>query len=51
MKLLIPCAAGVEGTVKRQLIKLGYGDRPAVNGRISLEGGWEDVARLNVSAC
>ncbi len=48
MKLLIPCAAGVEGTVKRQLIKLGYGDRPAVNGRISLEGGWEDVARLNV---
>lgn len=48
MNLLIPCAAGVEGTVKRQLIKLGYGDRPAVNGRISLEGGWEDVARLNV---
>lgn len=48
MKLLIPCAAGLEATVKRQLKKLGYGECPAYNGRIFLEGGWEDVARLNV---
>lgn len=48
MKLLIPAAAGVEATVKRQLIKLGYGECPAVNGRISLNGDWRDVARLNV---
>lgn len=48
MKLFIPCASGVEATVKRQLEKLGYGNCPAFNGRISAEGGWEDVARLNV---
>lgn len=48
MKLLIPAAAGVEAAVKRQLVKLGYGDCPALNGRISLEGDWRDVARLNV---
>ena len=49
MKLLIPAAAGVEASVKRQLVTLGYGDCPANNGRISLHGDWEDVARLNVS--
>ncbi len=48
MKLLVPAATGLEASVKRQLKNLGYGDRPAVNGRISLEGDWEDVARLNV---
>lgn len=45
---MIPCASGVEASVKRQLVRLGYGDCPAVNGRISLTGGWEDIARLNV---
>lgn len=48
MRLSVPVSTGVEASVKRQLVKLGYGDCPAVNGRISLEGGWEDVARLNV---
>lgn len=48
MKLLIPCATGLEATVKRQLNQLGYGNCPALNGRISLEGEWKDVARLNV---
>ncbi len=48
MKLLIPCATGLEASVKRQLRQLGYGDCPAINGRISLEGDWRDVARLNV---
>ena len=48
MKLLIPCASGLEASVKRQLKELGYGDCPAINGRISLDGSWEDVARLNV---
>lgn len=46
--LQIPVAAGVEAAVKRQLYKLGYGDCPAENGRISLWGDWADVARLNV---
>lgn len=48
MKLLIPAATGVEAPVKRQLYKLGYGDCPAINGRICVEGDWKDVARLNV---
>ncbi len=48
MKLLIPCASGLEASVKRQLKELGYGDCPAIEGRISLTGDWEDVARLNV---
>ncbi len=48
MDLLIPVAAGVEASVKRQLNTLGYGDCPAINGRISLAGSFFDVARLNV---
>lgn len=48
MRLYVPVAAGLEAVVKRQLGKLGYGKASAENGRISLEGTWEDVARLNV---
>ena len=48
MELLIPVAAGLEQTVKRQLNSLGYSKCPAENGRISVEGDWQDVARLNV---
>lgn len=48
MKLLIPVAAGLEQTVKRQLNKLGYDKCPANGGRIAVEGDWSDVARLNV---
>lgn len=48
MNLLIPCAAGLEASVKRQLNALGYGDCPAINGRIALSGDFSDVARLNV---
>ena len=49
MTLLIPCATGVEAVVKRQLYMLGYGDCPALNGRIVVENcTWKDVARLNV---
>ena len=48
MELLIPVAAGLEQTVKRQLNRLGYEKCPADNGRITVEGDWSDVARLNV---
>ena len=48
MKLLIPAAAGTEAPLKRELIRLGYGDRPAERGRVSLTGEFSDVARLNV---
>ena len=51
MQLLIPVAAGLESTVKRQLQKLGYSDCPAENGRLYIQKDcdWFDVARLNVS--
>ncbi len=49
MTILIPCATGVEAVVKRQLYMLGYGDCPAISGRIVVENcTWRDVARLNV---
>lgn len=48
MKLSIPAASGVEASIKRELRALGYGDCPAVQGRLILEGDWEDIARLNV---
>ncbi|MBQ4268913.1 MAG: class I SAM-dependent RNA methyltransferase [Clostridia bacterium] len=48
MDILIPVASGLEQTVKRQLLKLGYEKAPAENGRVSLCGDWQDVARLNV---
>lgn len=48
MELLIPVASGLEQITKRQLFSLGYKKAPAENGRIAIEGTWEDVARLNV---
>ena len=48
MKLLIPVAAGLEGSVQRQLKYLGYRALPAENGRIAVEGNVFDAARLNV---
>ncbi len=48
MKLLIPVAAGLEQITKRQLFALGYEKAPADNGRIAVEGDWQDVARLNL---
>lgn len=48
MKLLIPVASGLEQITKRQLFSLGYEKAPAENGRLELEGEWQDIARLNV---
>ncbi len=48
MKLLIPVAAGLEQVTKRQLFAPGYEKAPADNGRITVDGTWQDVARLNV---
>lgn len=44
----IPVASGLEQTTKRQLFSLGYEKAPADNGRIAIEGDWQDIARLNV---
>ena len=48
MKLLIPVASGLEQTTKRQLFTLGFEKAPADNGRLEIEGDWQDIARLNV---
>lgn len=50
MRLLIPVAAGMEGSVRRQLRFLGFAQKPQSNenGRIEVEGDIFDVARLNV---
>ncbi len=48
MKLLIPVASGLEQITKRQLFSLGFEKAPAENGRIEIEGSWQDVAMLNV---
>ena len=48
MKLLIPVASGLEQTTKRQLLSLGFDKAPADNGRLELDGDWQDIARLNV---
>ena len=48
MKLLVPVASGLEQITKRQLFSLGYEKAPADNGRIEVEGDWQDIARLNV---
>lgn len=49
MKLLIPVASGLEQITKRQLFSLGFDRAPADNGRIEVEGDWQDIARLNVN--
>ena len=46
---MIPVASGLEQITKRQLFSLGYTHAPAENGRIEIEGGWQDIARLNIA--
>ena len=48
MIISVSSAAGIELAVKKELYKLGYGDLPAINGRISLEGDEKDVCSLNL---
>ncbi len=45
---MIPVASSLEQITKRQLFSLGYEKAPADNGRIEVEGDWQDIARLNV---
>ncbi len=48
MKISVSAAAGVEQAVKRELYRLGYGELPAINGRISFEGDEADVCKCNL---
>lgn len=45
----VNCASGVESVLKKELSRLGYGDLPAVNGRIDFFGSFYDIARLNIN--
>lgn len=49
MKLFITTAFGLESVVARELEKLGYEDIAVDNGRIALDGTYEDIFRLNVN--
>ncbi len=48
MVLQIPAATGIEAAVKREIEHMGLGHAPAIRGRVTLEGDWNTVARLNV---
>lgn len=48
MKISVACASGVEAVTKRELLKLGITDAPAINGRISYEGTEADVCKANL---
>jgi len=48
MKISVACASGIEAVTKRELFKLGVADAPAINGRITFDGDYMTVARLNM---
>ena len=48
MIIHIPVQSGFENALKGELLSLGYGKAPVINGRARLEGTEEDVARLNL---
>ena len=49
LNITLTCASGVEKALKSELTRLGYGDAPAINGALTIEGSPLDVARLNVN--
>lgn len=48
MKICVSSASGIEAVTKRELNKLGYGDMPALNGRMTFEGDEKDVCACNL---
>ncbi len=49
LDICVTCASGVEKVVKSELVRLGYGEVPAMNGGFLFEGNPLDVARLNIN--
>ncbi len=49
MKIVITTAFGLEAVVAKELEKLGYEKAQTENGRIILEGTFEDIYRLNMN--
>lgn len=47
--LSVAVASGLEKTAKKELVRLGFEDSPALNGKIEVSGSLLDVARLNLS--
>ena len=48
MRICVSCASGCEAVLKRELYKFGYGDLPALNGRIYFDGDELDIAKCNL---
>lgn len=49
MKLYITTAFGLESVVSHELKKIGYENSTSENGRIILDGNYEDIYRLNMN--
>lgn len=47
-KIIVTCAAGLESAVAWELKNLGYKDFLAGNGQFLLDGGFEDICKLNL---
>lgn len=48
IKLSALCAFGVESVLARELLTLGY-ESSSENGRLSITGEWDDIAKLNIN--
>lgn len=48
MRICVSTASGVEAVTKRELYKLGYGEVPALNGRLYFDGDYEDLFKCNL---
>ena len=48
-KIDVSTAFGIEAVTKRELAALGYNETAAVNGRITVEGGYDAIANLNLN--
>lgn len=49
LQITLTTATGVEGVLKKELLRLGIKDAPAINGSITIEGTAETVAKCNVN--
>lgn len=47
--IVLKCASGVESVLKKELLRLGYEDAPAINGGITVKGDPQSVAKLNIN--
>jgi len=48
MRISVSAASGVEAVTKRELYALGYGNVPAIGGRMTFEGDEKDVCACNL---